>query len=318
MKANPPAPPNDGSATVTSSMSAGTASGSVNVEYVERCQLEYERNPRSRIFAPLAEAYRKMGMLDEALRACATGVSFHPDFAGGRVTYAKCWIDRGEHAKALEQLEQAAQLSPDNLLAHSLMGETLLALRRPKDALKAFKMALFLNPRDERARQAVRKWEFLTAEDYEDDLFIAHKLGETIHPASEASDRIAQDPPKATRVTFERELERALSLADAFTVRHNLESAMQVLKAARERMGALPEIENRLKLLGRRAQVLEHESPQQIRPLAKVQAVGPRAVDSLPRTEALGADRDARKRNFLRSLLARIEAHRALPPDAKG
>ena len=38
----------------------------VNPEFVERYQLELARDPRSRVFAALSEAYRKMGLLDEA------------------------------------------------------------------------------------------------------------------------------------------------------------------------------------------------------------------------------------------------------------
>jgi tetratricopeptide (TPR) repeat protein len=329
----------------------------VNAEYVERCQLEYARNPQSRIFAPLAEAYRKLGLLGEALRACESGLQYHPDFAGGRVVYAKCLLDRAAFAEALAQLEKAAEASPDNLLAHSLMAETLLQLRRPKDALRAFKMTLFLNPQDERARQAVRKWEFLTADEYDADLFVMDSIGAAaglsaanapqpqaegapglVPPlkAGEASDRIAQAPPAMPPPALERELERSLSLADAFTVRNNLDSAMQVLRTARERLGPLPEIENRLALLLRRAQVLEDEAPQPIRPLgsrpADTVAVGerrsgngaagefspgqgfdgsmaPKAPTKPP--PGAGPAASGRKAALLKSLLQRIRERRA-------
>ena len=42
----------------------------VNPEFVERFQIMYQKDPNSRVFAPLAECYRKMGLLDEALRLC--------------------------------------------------------------------------------------------------------------------------------------------------------------------------------------------------------------------------------------------------------
>ena len=67
---------------------------------------------------------------------------------------------------------------------------------------------------------------------------------------------------------MERELERALSLADAFTVRNNLQSAAQVLETARERLGTIPEIENRLALLSRRLHILDAvEVAEPIRPI---------------------------------------------------
>lgn len=214
----------------------------VNPEFVERYQLEYQKNPKSKVFAPLAEAYRKMGLLDEAYRICKLGVSLHPEFAGGRVALAKVLLDRKKPQEALTQLENAVNLSPDNLLAHMLMGETLLELRRPKDALKAFKMVLFLNPSDERAKSAVRKWEFLTAEEYDDEAFSMRPLFRGKEEPAQASERV------------KRTLERALSLADAFTVRNDLLAAIEVLENAQRQLGPLPDIENRLRLLNKRTQ----------------------------------------------------------------
>lgn len=41
-------------------------SSDLNPEFVERCQILLSQDPKSRIFAPLAEAYRKMSLFDEA------------------------------------------------------------------------------------------------------------------------------------------------------------------------------------------------------------------------------------------------------------
>ena len=56
-----------------------------NPEFIERYQKLYEEDPKSRIFAPLAEAYRKMGLINEALELAQNGVKIHPQFSGGRV-----------------------------------------------------------------------------------------------------------------------------------------------------------------------------------------------------------------------------------------
>ncbi len=235
----------------------------VNPEFVERYQIEYEKNPRSRIFAPLAEAYRQMGLVDEALKLCANGVQFHPDFAGGRVAFARTLITKGERPKALIQLEKAVQISPDNLLAQTLLGETLLELRRPKDALKAFKMVLFINPNDEKALRAVRKWEFLSADEYDDELFKmqpifaakAEAIPTLLEPERPTVPGAVPGAISAGNTPWRlREIERAISLADAFTVRNDLEQAMEVLKSARAELGSNEEIDKRLKLLHKRTQ----------------------------------------------------------------
>lgn len=214
----------------------------ISAEFVERYQLEHQKNPRSRVFAPLAEAYRKMGLLEEALRVCEKGLLHHPSFAGGLVAHAKILIDLKRFEEALKQAETAAKVSPDNLLAHSLLGEALLQLRRPKEALNAFKTALLLNPNDQRAKTIVQKWEFLSADEYDDELF---EIKPQIEPKSEA--------PLTERETLNR-IDRAVSLADAFTVRGDHESALRILTEASKKLGDSAEIEKRLKLLARRAQ----------------------------------------------------------------
>jgi tetratricopeptide (TPR) repeat protein len=258
---------------------------SISPEFVERYQLEYEKNPSSRIFAPLAEAYRQMGLIDEALRICSKGVQIHPDFAGGRVALAKIHITRDEKALALTQLEKAIQISPDNLLAQSLLGETLIDLRRPKDALKAYKMVLFLNPADEKAQRAVRKWEFLSADEYDDELFKVQptfqktpheETAEPLEPLKNSSENTAapaekRDPNAPT--WRNREIDRAISLADAFTIRGNIDRALEVLRDAQSRIGAEPEIDRRLTLLSRRAQQGAPDSSPQTARHAKTTAV---------------------------------------------
>lgn len=226
----------------------------VNPEFVERYQLEYQKNPRSKVFAPLAEAYRKMGLLDEALTVAQAGVKHHPDFASGRVVFARVLLEQKNLEGALEQLMAAARLSPDNLMAHALIGDTYLQLRRPKDALTAFKMVLFIDPNNEKARAAVRKWEFLTADEYDDALFeFEPKTTTRIAPIGTLADR--SDSNSATSGSANssvRDLERALSLADAFTVRNDIQRAFTTLKDARTRFGSSPELNNRLALLARR------------------------------------------------------------------
>ena len=206
---------------------------SVNAEFIERYQIEFERNPRSKVFAALAEAYRKMGLLDAAVDICKQGISHHPSFVSGRVAFAKVLLEKKAFAEALPHLQAAAQLSPDNILAHSLLAETLLQLKRPKEAWRAYKMVLFLNPHDSKAQAAVKKWEFLSADEYGADTFAMQSL-------DQVSRREESSPLR---------LERALSVADAFTVRNEIANALEVLEHAVHELGERPELKQRLQLL---------------------------------------------------------------------
>ena len=51
---------------------------------------------RARIFAPLAEAYRKAGLVDEAIEVAREGLRIHPNFVGGRVALGRALFDDAE------------------------------------------------------------------------------------------------------------------------------------------------------------------------------------------------------------------------------
>jgi len=107
-----------------------------------------QQDPTSRVFAPLAESYRRLGRLDEAIEICQKGLEHHPDFHGGRVALAKCYIDKHRYQDAQGELEKVVHLAPENLLAQRLLGEALMAQGLDSQALHAFKMALLLAPCD--------------------------------------------------------------------------------------------------------------------------------------------------------------------------
>ncbi len=231
----------------------------VNTQFLERYQLEYQQDPRSRVFAPLAEGYRKMGLLEEALKIAQAGVKIHPSFASGRVALAKILIDQHQDEAAAQQLQAAVKLSPDNLLANSLLGETWLKLRRPKEALKSFKMVLFIDPANEHALAAVKKWEFLTADEYGDDAF------DDVQSTAQATGQAAKLPSP----NRQREIDRAISLADAFTIRNEPDRAYDVLHSAHRKLGDDDELNSRLNRLKKRLQI-DVEIAEPIRPVGTV------------------------------------------------
>lgn len=225
----------------------------VNPEFIERYQLAFQQDPNSKVFAPLAEAYRKMGLLEEAHRICDIGVQKHPNFPSGRVALAKILIEKKLYKQAIEQLKVAVELSPENILGHSLLGESYMQVREMKLALKAFKMVLFLNPSDERALTTVRKLESLTADEYEDEAFAMKKLPQAVEDIKRSTNdtrgQAAYEPLALDALSTQRVLERHLSLADAYIVRNDSESALETLQNATNQIGPHPEIDKRKKLL---------------------------------------------------------------------
>lgn len=271
----------------------------IDASAIEKYQTMLAKDPQSQVFAPLAEAYREMGMLKEALTTATVGVQRHPQFVSGLVTFARILRDAGQPEKALGALKKASQLAPENILAHQLMAELYLNGKNPKDALKSFKMVLFLNPQSKSAQKAVQKLESLTADEYDEEVFSMAKLPDVhlnaappIKPMKTGFDEDATRIVPITPVTPSRALERMLSLIDAFIVRNDLEKAHALLKDTRIEFGETPEIQRRMQSL----QVRYHDDEEAL-PLSPLQ----------PREHLI----QEKKLEVLNMMLRKIEEYRA-------
>ncbi|MBX9768157.1 MAG: tetratricopeptide repeat protein [Bdellovibrionales bacterium] len=255
-------------------------------EFIRRYQALYDQQPSSRIFAPLAEAYRKEARFDEALSIAERGVLEHPHFASGRVTLGRILIDLGKVQEALEHLEKAVETAPENILAHRLLAEAYLQMKDRKSALKSFKMVLFLNSSDERAEKQIRRLESLTAADYEDDAFQLQSLRET---------RLSDNPEEE-----HWEIERAVSLCDAFIVRNDFERALQVLESLSEKIRKNGEVKKRLTALRNRSSLETSSSSEAAQEVS--QAADPIEVQTQHILKAQG------KIDYLEKLMHRIKS----------
>jgi tetratricopeptide (TPR) repeat protein len=231
------------------------------MEIVERYQILLEKDPRSQVFAPLAEAYRKIGLTEEAFRICVRGVQYNPNFAGGRIALANVLLDRENPLGAQKELERAIEISPDNIMAHQLLAELYLKQKKAKEALRAYKMVLFLAPTNDRAQKAVRKLEALTADEFDEDLFAMRPLKGAVD--FEEAETIEPLPGQRSGSEKIGELDRYLSLADAYFVRNDYERAGETLHQAEKYYSTAPELTKRLRLLNHR---LQAEAPANTKP----------------------------------------------------
>src|SRR5579871_4770635 len=108
----------------------------------------FQDDPKSRIFAPLAEAYRKIGLVDQAIEICREGLAEHPDFVGGKVALARAYFDKKLHRQVCEVLKPVVDKIPDNLMAQRLVADSSLELGYLREALESYKMLLYFNPSD--------------------------------------------------------------------------------------------------------------------------------------------------------------------------
>lgn len=233
-------------------------------QLIEKYQLMLQKDPQSLVFAPLVDAYRKMGLLDQAAEEGLKGVRLHPQFASGRIALARVLMDRLQWEEAVEQLREAVKLSQENILAFSLLADCLVKLKRPKEALKAFKMVLFLNPEDTKASQSVKKLESLTADEFDDELFQMLPL----KTVSEKEDLPLLEPldsesPEAAHLAAVKQLDRTISLIDAFIVRNEFQKAKDLVNQSELYFSEDPEFIKRQKLLAQISEPEDRSPPAQ-------------------------------------------------------
>lgn len=203
-------------------------------ETIEQYEKLLKKEPKSKVFAALADAYRDQGRHEEAERIAREGLNLHPQYVGGYLALSRVLMESGRIEEAETSLRKAVDLSPENLLAYQLLGQCYVDLKRPQDALRAHKMVLFLNPLSEKSRVAVEKLETLSATDYDDDLFEMRPLKSTTaqpKPIPHAKENNQSRPQQQDQVStlLKGDVERELSYIDALIVRNQMEKAREIL-----------------------------------------------------------------------------------------
>lgn len=122
-------------------------------------QAEYEKNPKSRVFAPLAEMYRKIGMADKAMEILARGIKFHPSYVLGYLGMASCYYDIQQYSLAYSTLKPFIEHNRDNLRLQRLFADSCVALGKKEEALDTYKYLLFILPKDKEVAELVTKIE---------------------------------------------------------------------------------------------------------------------------------------------------------------
>ncbi|MBL7669570.1 MAG: hypothetical protein JNM39_03720 [Bdellovibrionaceae bacterium] len=256
----------------------------VDADIIEKYEALMKRDPLSKAFAPLAEAYLRNGLADRAEAVVRDGLRKHPEFAPGLIVYAKILKNRSQFEPSLELLRKASRLAPDNVLALQLQGDVCLELKKPREALKAYKMVLLLNPMATKARSMIQKLESLSAVEFEENTFAFAKLSnleqmkQTIpieqqavqqppaqqHPAQQQSAQPetvnqnqiqntgqgqVQNTPQNPGLFANKALQRMLSLIDAFIARNDLIKASELIDESRQEFGSNPELSKRAHLV---------------------------------------------------------------------
>ena len=122
---------------------------------IERHMQILRKDPKSPVFAILSEAYRKGGLLDEAIATALEGLKFNPNYISGRVALGRAYFDKGEMDKAIEELKKVIKSTPDNIISHKLIADIYIKKSDTSSALQELKTILYLSPDDKEAKTLI-------------------------------------------------------------------------------------------------------------------------------------------------------------------
>lgn len=84
---------------------------------LDKLEARFQQNPKGRNFAPLADAYRKAGLIDNAIGLCQEGLKLHPDYVSAYIVYARCLVDKKDDTAALDVFKKVLELDGENIIA---------------------------------------------------------------------------------------------------------------------------------------------------------------------------------------------------------
>ncbi|MDP2154769.1 MAG: tetratricopeptide repeat protein, partial [Sulfuricella sp.] len=115
---------------------------------IEQFTQKLVADPKSRVFAQLADAYRKAGMIDEAIETAKKGMEHHPAYATAHLILGRCYLDKQMYALAREEFEATIKSDPQNLVGYKLLAGTYEKQNMFAEAVRFYQMVLDLEPGD--------------------------------------------------------------------------------------------------------------------------------------------------------------------------
>ena len=97
-------------------------------------------DPGSRLFVSLAEEYRKVGRVKDALSALQKGLLAHPGYVAAQVALGRAYVEANMSTDAIATFTKVLVADPANLVAAKSLADIHLARNDNLEALKKYKL----------------------------------------------------------------------------------------------------------------------------------------------------------------------------------
>lgn len=119
-----------------------------NPALIDELEKQFRDNPR-RVFARLANEYRKAGDYMRAIEICHAHVPQQPGYISGHIVLGQALYDAGEMDQALQTFQTALSLDPENLIALRQLGDIARSRRDYREARDWYTRLLEVDPQNE-------------------------------------------------------------------------------------------------------------------------------------------------------------------------
>ncbi|HXM38136.1 MAG TPA: tetratricopeptide repeat protein, partial [Gemmatimonadales bacterium] len=124
---------------------------------IDKLEARFRENPKGRNFAPLADAYRKAGLIDNAVELCQNGLKQHPDYVSAYIVYARCLLDKKDDAGAQDVFRKVLALDGENIIALRVLAEIAERNSRFEEAVEWLTRLLNADPMNGDAAEALAR-----------------------------------------------------------------------------------------------------------------------------------------------------------------
>ena len=155
------------------------------------------KDPKSKLFVPLAEEYIKSRMLDEAAMILTDGLKIHPHFSTARVALGKVYLEKGQIKEAKAEFEQVITANPDNLFAHRKLARIYKDEGELTRARSSCQAVLSLNPKDSEMKALIEELGRLSEKPVEIPVTRSEvlKVPETVQQPEAVEEAVPASPP---------------------------------------------------------------------------------------------------------------------------
>ncbi len=113
------------------------------IQYLEERVL---KNPKSLLFARLADCYLSRGCIEEAIKLCNEGIKHHPDYITGYFILSKAYLIKEDYEKAESELKRVLSRDRQFVTAHKLLADLMMRMGWENTAAMHYKDILKLDP----------------------------------------------------------------------------------------------------------------------------------------------------------------------------